>query len=250
MSKTHKAHGNKGFIEDQRQFFDQLITQDWDTYINPLWDQTRQIEVQEILKLVPAPKRVLDVGCGCGYHDLIFAESTTVEHVLGIDYSSKSIEQAQHHYPHLKVKRCMADIFEHEKFINQFGRFDLVTSFQVIEHLKNGQTFLEACANCAASKGYIAVVTPNRDRLKNRIGKLLGRKPTLIDPLHFVEYSIKDLLELGRQVGLNYIGCFGHSIDLSFKGIHLLKTSSLAIELGRLIPSSWSQVIGVVFQRS
>jgi hypothetical protein len=34
MSRLQQEYGNKGYIEDQREFFDKLITQDWDTYIS------------------------------------------------------------------------------------------------------------------------------------------------------------------------------------------------------------------------
>lgn len=210
----------------------------------------RKIEVQEILRLVQLCHRVLDVGCGCGYHDVVFALSEKVEEVTGIDYSSRSIEQANCHYPHPKIKRQTADVFE---LIDKSPKFNLTTLFQVIlqviEHLSNPQEFLVACANCVVDNGYIAVVTPNRERLQNRVLKLLGRKPLLVDPLHFTEYTIAELIEMGRKANLTCVGYFGHSMSLSFKGFTFIGgTSSFAISLGKRIPK-WSNVIGVVFER-
>lgn len=247
MSQTHQEHGNKGYIEDQREFFDKLISQDWEAYLDPGWDKVRKIEVQEILRLVPLCHHVLDVGCGCGYHDVVFAQSDKVEQVTGIDYSSKSIEQANYHYPHPKIKRQVADLFELIDEVH--AKFNLAVSFQVIEHLNNPQEFLMACANGVVEKGYIAVVTPNRERLQNRVLQLLGRKPPLVDPLHFAEYTIAELIEIGQKANLTCVGYFGHSISLSLKGLTLINgTSSFAVELGQRLPT-WSNVIGIVFQK-
>jgi SAM-dependent methyltransferase len=251
MTRTHQEHGDKGFVEDQREFFDTLITQDWDTYINPHWDRTRRIEVKEILRCIPTPRRVLDVGCGAGYHDVVFAESLGVEQVIGVDYSPKSIEQANRHYPHPKVERGVASIFEPDTILQQWGRFDLVTSFQVIEHLKDSRPFLEACLQCTSPSAYIAVVTPNRSRIENRIRRLLGYPPRLIDPMHFMEYSIADLTNLGKTVGLRAVGTFGHTVHLAAsRSVTLLEgTSRFGLWLGLALPGA-ANVVGVVFQRA
>ena len=60
----NREDDNKQFIENLREFFDELITQEWDTYIDPHWDKTRQVEIEEVLRIIPRPKSILDVGCG------------------------------------------------------------------------------------------------------------------------------------------------------------------------------------------
>ena len=249
VQKTHLEHGDKGYIEDQREFFDKLITQDWDAYLNPHWDKTRQLEVREILRLVPRCKSVLDVGCGSGYHDLIFAQGAGVERVVGIDYSTKSIEQANSHYPHAKITRFAADIFSDLETITQTGCFDLVTSFQVIEHLTNPVEFLAACAACVTARGYVAVVSPNRMRLVNRVRHWFGRAPGLGDPLHYAEYTISGFNNMGQKAGLTYVGHFGHSTSFGLKGLTVIEgNSAFALKLGQYIPT-WANVIGAVFQK-
>jgi 2-polyprenyl-3-methyl-5-hydroxy-6-metoxy-1,4-benzoquinol methylase len=251
MSKTHQEHQGIGFLEDQRDFFDKLITQDWDTYINRHWDRTRQVEVREILRRIPPPRRVLDVGCGAGYHDLVFAKSPRVEQIIGVDYSSKSIEQANRHYPHPKVERAVASIFEPGTIRQRWGQFDLVTSFQVIEHLKDSRQFLEACCHCTNPGGYIAVVTPNRLRVENRVRRFLGYPPRLIDPMHFTEYSIADLTDLGKILGLQMVGTFGHTVHLAASpSLTLLNgTSPIGLWIGRALPGV-ANVVGIIFQRA
>ena len=58
-----------------------------------------------------------------------------IEKVVGIDYSEKSIETAEREYPHPLIERYVSDFLKDKEFILDKGPFDLVVSFQVIEHL-------------------------------------------------------------------------------------------------------------------
>ncbi len=246
MSETHKAHKD-GYIEDQRYFFDSLITKDWETYINPEWDRARQLEVSSILALIPPPKTVLDMGCGCGYHDLVLAQQEDVVKVIGIDYSPKSVETANRAYAHFKIQRAVENIFSHEDIIDRFGRFDLVSSFQVVEHLTNPAAFINSCAACTLSGGHVSIVTPNALRLRNRIRRLRALPAEIGDPLHFTEYSLIQLEELGHQAGLRSIGSFGHTINMT--PLDFLRDKGVqGIDrlIDKLLPGL-ANVIGIVF---
>ena len=249
MTKTHEKHQHKGFIEDQRQFFDDLITQDWDSYINPLWDLTRQLEVQGILERIPAPARVLDVGCGSGYHDIILAEHMGVQEVVGIDYSTRSIEQANRHYPHPKVKRQVGDIFETAQLMQVLGQFDLVASFQVFEHVTQARDFLGACTKLTRQNGYVAIVTPNGKRLENRLVRLWGGSPRTIDPLHFKEYGVDEISSLAESLDLKLVGYFGHTLHFSLPILYRLNFLwGNRPRIGTLFPR-YASVIGVILHK-
>ena len=55
----------------------------------------------------------------------------------------------------------------------------------------------------------IAIATPNRLRLDNRIRAWRGEPLALIDPQHFHEYTHAELRELGTSYGLVQRDCFG-----------------------------------------
>ena len=249
ISRTHLEYGDQGFVADQREFFDKLITQDWPTYNDPGWDRLRQLEVRQLLPRVPRCKTILDVGCGCGFRDRLLAGPPSVDRVVGIDYSPKSVQQANTHYPHPKVRRYLGDIFQHEEIVSRHGKFDLVVSFQVIEHLTNPQDFLDACSKCAVDEGFVAVVTPNKGRLQNRVLAWRGRPTELWDPLHFAEYHLQDLRALGRKAGLRYAGSFTHTLSfrLSYR-VRLRALTPWGLQLGRVFPRC-ADVIGVVFKK-
>ncbi|HEY8176696.1 MAG TPA: class I SAM-dependent methyltransferase [Gemmatimonadaceae bacterium] len=249
MQRTHLEHGDKGFIRDQREFFDTLITQDWQSYVDRAWDRNRAYEVSLIMRRVQSAGRVLDVGCGCGYHDVLFAREERVESVLGIDYSKNSVAVANREYPHPKVTRRVADIFEDTDSIAAAGPFDLVVSFQVIEHLEEPESFLQACAELAVSGGHVVTVTPNRDRAQNRVRTLRGLRPELVDPLHYREFTVDELEAMGRRAGLTPVSFFGRNFSFyAYRWLKAARDTPFMMRLGTFMPKV-ADCIGVVFRK-
>lgn len=233
---------NPHFERDQRAFFDDLVTTQWPTYTDPIWDQSRRLEVDQIIARSGPARRVLDVGCGCGFHDVVLAELPGVDEVVGIDSSAKSIEVANREYAHARVTRRVDDILSMPA-----GEFDLVTSFQVIEHMDRPGEFLRACALQARTGGHVAVVTPNRRRLANRVFRALGRGEPLSDELHFDEYSVQDLTVMGEALDLALVGAFGRDVKVPFRDRPFgLLPVAIGRQLGRMVPAV-AEVIGVVF---
>jgi len=219
------------FLDDQRQYFDELISNEWNSYQNAQWDAVRRFEVDCLFDKV-SPVRVINIGCGCGFQDKLIADKAGVLEVIGIDYSGKSIEQANTAYPHEKVTRIVADIFELST-----GDFNLAVSFQVIEHLRDPAAYLRACARQVRPGGWVAVATPNRLRLSNRILRMRGLPETVADPQHFREYTLQEMCNIGGTVGLSYEGCFGYGLSLILPRLNRqVIPQHYAPQLGRLLP--------------
>jgi 2-polyprenyl-3-methyl-5-hydroxy-6-metoxy-1,4-benzoquinol methylase len=192
------------YLGDQRQFFNELITEDWETYKSDDWNYTRSFEVKQLFDRVQ-PASILDIGCGCGFHDKVMADYAFVEMVDAIDYSEQSILRAEATYPHLKVRRIVADFTTHYPE----RKYDLVVSFQVLEHISNPDEYMNFCVKSCAPQGFVAIVTPNRLRLENRLRRLEGQSPVLIDVMHYREYSLKELKAIGKKFGLKTYASFG-----------------------------------------
>ena len=159
------------FLTDQKQFFDELITEDCESYKSNEWDYSRKFEIDTLFRKIkpPASVSVLDIGCGCGFQDKLMANYSFVRKVDAIDYSRKSIEVAESVYPHPKVTRTVA-AFEAFKAEH---RYDLIVSFQVFEHLYNPEEYLRFCVEHCTVHGYVVISTPNRLHLYNRIRLLV-----------------------------------------------------------------------------
>lgn len=232
-----------GYREDQRSFFDTRITRDWSAYSNPVWDASRRLEVEELFRHV-TPRTVLDVGCGCGFHDVVIAEQPGVELVEGIDSSETTIDVAEREYPHPAVRRRVADIRSEPD-----GAFDLVVSFQVIEHLRDQVGFLAACARQARPGGWVAVATPNRRRLDNRVRRALGREETLIAETHFRELSQAELEETAAAAGLRPRASLGYGLTFTIPRLNRQVVPPMrGIRLGLRLPAL-ANVIVTVFDR-
>ena len=223
------------FQSDQREFFDQLITEQWDAYSSDEWDAARRFEIKQLFKIVQ-PKTILDIGCGCGFHDVEMANYPFVEHIDAIDYSPKSIEQANKHYPHNKVTRSVAG------FDETTGSWDLIVSFQVFEHIDRQHDYL---AHCSKLGGAVAIITPNFDSLDNRLREWRGMGRGFVDPQHYIEHTRSSLIAMGIPHGLKYAGSFSYDCaSLMFPAVQKIP-HSWRLHLGRLFPSI-SRVIGVV----
>lgn len=229
-------------LHDQRQFFDDLITEEWHTYKSDAWDYTRRFEVEKLFR-TQRPARVLDVGCGCGFHDVVMAEYGFVGRVDAIDYSAKSIEKADEAYPHPKVFRRVADLAAD----TPDAVYEMVVSFQVFEHLDDPDVYMRYCLAARAPNGVIAIVTPNRRRLDNRIREWRHEPPALIDPQHFHEYTVREIAAIGRRYGLTVVDSFGHTLQSLIYPTLTPQPYQLATHWGSRLPFL-ANVIGVLLQ--
>jgi SAM-dependent methyltransferase len=102
-------------------------------------------------------KRVLDAGCGAGYGSAELA--STAQHVTAIDIAHEAIAFAGAHYaaPNLTFQQASCTSLPFAD-----AAFDLVVSFEVIEHLENWRGFLEEACRVLAPGGQLIVSTPNR----------------------------------------------------------------------------------------
>ncbi len=108
-----------------------------------------------------AGKKVIDVGCGGG----ILSESMAQRgaHVSGIDMSEPSIEVAKLHLyeSNLTVdyQRTTAEAFAEQ----QPHSFDVVTCMELLEHVPDPASLIQACTTLVKPNGHIFFSTINRN---------------------------------------------------------------------------------------
>jgi len=103
-----------------------------------------------------AGKDVLDAGCGVGYGTSFLAESAS--HVTGVDIDPESIAYAEQRYAAPNVAFLVGDL---RALGLDAASFDAVVSFEVIEHLREQEAFVDELARVLRPEGVLVLSTPN-----------------------------------------------------------------------------------------
>jgi len=105
---------------------------------------------------------LLDIGCGNGAF-AEFAASVGYE-VIGIDVDAASIKIAQSRdIPGANFRCC--SLKEFCSSLAQFGKFDVITMFEVFEHLDNPQFVLKLVERLLRGQGLFVGSLPNTERV-------------------------------------------------------------------------------------
>ncbi|MBU1118970.1 class I SAM-dependent methyltransferase [Patescibacteria group bacterium] len=145
-------------------------------------------------------KNVLDIACGAGYGTSMLAKSGA-EYVTGVDNSIEAIEYAQRKYSH-DALTFIEDDAEKLSFPN--NSFDVVVSFETIEHVSQYKSFISEVHRVLKKKGILILSSPNRTITSPNI--VLGGKP--LNPFHFCEFTKEELLSVlsGKFKGIVFFG--------------------------------------------
>jgi len=103
-------------------------------------------------------KRVLDLGCGSGYGAASLAD--IAESIMAVDISSEAILFASERYKTPNISFREIDSTKPLPFSDE--EFDVVLSFQVIEHITDHSAYLREAKRVLKSDGMMIIVTPDR----------------------------------------------------------------------------------------
>lgn len=164
-------------------------------------------------------KTVLDIACGTGY-GTHYLSKKGAKLIIGCDIKGEYIEYAKYHYKmkNLSFYRCDALCLP---FQDEF--FDVVISFETIEHIKEYRGYLSECKRVLKSKeGLFICSTPNK--------YVYSPHSDVSVPFHFQEFYPEQFYDLIKE-------CFGNVIPYA----------QLFLTLGRRIKIKLNKIRDKVF---
>lgn len=149
-------------------------------------------------------KVILDAGCGCGYGSNLLAK--TAKKVTGIDISDGALSYCKEVYKNenLEFKKMDCCEMSFEK-----NSFDLITSFEFIEHVTEQSKFINEIIRVLKNDGIFIVSTPNKDYFNSFADR--EDNPFHSKELSFNEFEMllkgqfKKVVIYGQKISDNYI---------------------------------------------
>ena len=122
-------------------------------------------------------KNVLDVGCGLAYGTALMAASAAT--IKGIDYDQSTLDDNKERYSDIKnisFERVTVPPLPYPD-----NSFDVITTFQFIEHIHKRYEFMKECIRVLKPGGKLYITTPNTKRSLAR------------NPFHIHEYTFDEM---------------------------------------------------------
>jgi len=146
--------------------------------------------IQEVEFILKPNTKILDVGCSTGH--FLAALKDKVKIRVGLELDKSAVEFINKNLDFKVYDQPIQDVEIAE------GPFDVITSFQVLEHIENPLEFLQAIDKNLKPGGYLYLEVPNLNDILLSIYKIKGfedfyyREPHLS---YFNEQSFKKLLD-------------------------------------------------------
>lgn len=164
-------------IDGDSSFYEALQQYDW-YYSSWKWEH------EATKKLLSGKEKILEIGSG----GLGFLENMQLSgfDVTGLELNKDSIKKGS------KLKLRVLDETIQFHSINNFEKYDVVCSFQVLEHISDVDSFMKAQINCLKKGGKLIISVPNNDSFIKLSEEFFLNKP----PHHMGLWNKKSLSSL------------------------------------------------------
>jgi len=180
-------------INGDQFLYDHLQTFDW-YYLKD------KFEFEFAKQFIRSDDYVLEVGCGSGQ----FANLLNAKNYVGLELSERAQLMAFHNVH-------MQTIEEHA--INARQKYDVVCSFQVLEHVEKPGSFVRSCISCLKPGGMLILSVPSEDSFLTIVEDGVLNMP----PHHLTRWHDKTLIWLAEKFNMEIVSIQHEQLD----GIHI-----------------------------
>lgn len=162
-------------------FYEQLQTQEW-------YYQDDKPEYAHAAKHVREGCSLLEVGCGKGAFQAWLPESVRY---TGLEFNDEAVQ---------KARAAGLDVSKQpvEDHVAEGRRYDVVCSFQVLEHVEHPKQFFHACVEALKPGGTLMMAVPAQDSFL----AIAPNSPLNMPPHHVTRWTDRALTNLAHSEGL------------------------------------------------
>lgn len=170
-------------IDGDSDFYEQLQTFDW-YYMPWKWEH------ETTKNLLKGDETILEVGSG----DFGFVEKMHISgcNISGLELNKSSIQRAKRKGFHVFEETIEA----HAQ--SNYQKYDVVCSFQVLEHVTSVNTFISAKVDCLKPGGKLIIAVPNNDSFIKYTKNFMLNSP----PHHMVLWNSTSLMSVANLFSL------------------------------------------------
>ncbi len=176
-------------------------------------------------KFIGSSDDVLDIGCGRG----AFSEHITPRSFTGLELSSDALKLAEKDGINV-IKKTIESYSAFSKMT-----FDIVCSFQVLEHVANPRSFIKSALNCLKEEGLFIVSVPNNDTYLSALPNSLPNLP----PHHLTHWPSIAVKSIGTIFNLDIVAIDYELLsDLHLKGF----SNAIALKALGTTKNKWAGI--------
>ncbi|RQW77194.1 MAG: methyltransferase domain-containing protein [Methanothrix sp.] len=147
-------------------------------------------------------KYLIDIGCGNGYFLSVAMEKC--KHCYGTEFSDKLREFTEQKTGLTIYNKSLDDL--------PLKSFDIVTLFDVIEHIPDPDPFMQSVDKILNPGGYVLIFTPNFDSFSINV---MHEYSSIVDPTeHVVLYTLPSLSFLAKKMGYDVVYSETQGLDI------------------------------------
>jgi len=219
-------------IIGNEKFYNSLQKFDWYYLKNK-----KEYEVAK--KYISSSDKVLEVGSGKGE----FAKYLPTNEYVGLDFSKRAKDMANSNG--VKIENELIENYskKHQK------KFDVVVSFQVLEHISNPKSFIKAKIESIKKNGKMIIAIPSEDSFLRYVTNGILNMP----PHHVTRWSDITLEYIAKEFNLELISIYHEKVQKIHKRWFystmfqkkLLKNEIIDISLTRKFVSKFSNLFSI-----